>query len=243
VSMETGSNSNTIWAGRVDGTLERTIDGGNTWINVGGGIPNRFITDIAVSPFSNNRVMVTVGGYGQDNIWYTTDGGVNWSNISLDFDMQINSVTWHPSKNNWVYIGTDFGIFASENNGTDWSIMPIEDENEGPYNGEITELFWSGDGSADFPHYLYASTFGRGMWRTLTPLRDKIYVNRNYTGTSNGSIEKPYKTAFDGFNAAGSGSEVIFLSSGNHDAEPSSILLDRKVTISLQNGGASVIIK
>ena len=243
VAIETGTSSSKIWAGRADGTLERTTSSVSNWTDVGIALPNRFITDISVSPNSNNKVAVTIGGYAIDNIWLTNNEGSSWTNISLDFDMQVNTVTWHPIKENWLYIGTDFGVFASENNGTDWSIIPVEDDNEGPYNGEVSELFWSGDGSAAHPHYLYASTFGRGMWRTSYPLRDKIYVNKNYTGTSDGSITKPYKTAFDGFNAAGSGSEVIFLSSDTHNAEPASILLDRKVTITLQNGGASVLIK
>ena len=242
VAMAVGSTSSRIWAGRTNGTLEFTNNTGSSWNDVGADIPNRFITDIAVSPFSNNRVMVTVGGYGQDNIWYTTNEGDDWTNVSLDFDMQINTVTWHPSKSNWVYVGTDFGIFASENNGTDWSVLPIYDENEGPYNGEISELFWAGDGSSTNPYYLFAATFGRGMWRTSTPLRDRIYVDRLYTGTSNGSFSKPYKTVADAFDAAGSGSEVIFLSSGTHPIS-NTIILDRKVKITLSNGGNTVLIR
>ena len=79
---------------------------------------------------------------------------------------------------------------------------------------------------------------------TTAPLRDKIYVDRNYTGTSsNGSMTRPYKTAYDGCNAAGSGSEMIFLSSGIHDASTNSIILDRKVKITIGNRGVSVIIK
>ena len=244
-AMDVGSNSNTIWVGTVNGNVDMTTTGGAPWTRVDNDastpIPGRFVTDIAVNRNNNNRVMVTIGGYGQDNIWYTNNAGGTWFNRSLDFDMQVNSVVWHPTKAGWVYVGTDFGIFASENYGADWSITPVYDETEGPFHGEVSELFFVGDGSSATPYYLYAATFARGMWRSAYPIRDKIYVDKNYVGTERGSLTQPYNTVTEAVAAAGSGSEIIFLSSGTH-SDANNLLIKDRVTITLQNGGSSVLI-
>lgn len=249
-AMDVGSNSNRIWIGTVNGRVEMSNTGGGTagtsWTqldnDVDNPMPDRFVTDIAVDPQNQDRVMVTIGGYGQDNIWYTNNNGATWNNRSLDFDMQVNSVVWHPDRTGWVYIGTDFGIFASSNYGQDWSVIPIREVNDGPFNGEVAEVFFAGDGSDNAPYYLYAASHARGMWRTSFPVRDAIYVDKNYNGVERGSITQPYNTFEEAVDAAGSGSKIIFLSSGTHD-ESSNILLNRKVIIRLQNGGSSVLIK
>ena len=244
-AMDVGSSSNTIWVGTANGNVDMTATGGAPWTRVDNDastpIPGRFVTDIAIDPNNSNRVMVTLGGYGQDNIWYTNNAGDSWFNRSLNFDMQINTVVWHPTKTGWVYVGTDFGIFASENYGVSWSITPVYADNEGPFNGEISELFFVGDGSNATPYYLYAATFARGMWRTGYPIRDKIYVDKDYVGVSTGSFSQPYSTVTSAVAAAGSGSEIIFLSSGTHSDANNLVFRDR-VTITLQNGGGSVLI-
>ena len=65
--------------------------------------------------------MATIGGYREDNIWFSNDGGANWEIRSDGVPaLQVNDVTWHPDVSSWVYIGTDMGVMASENNGDDW---------------------------------------------------------------------------------------------------------------------------
>ena len=242
-AMDVGATSNKLWIGTADGNVEISTNTGSSWTDVGASIPDNFITDIAVNPSNDNQVMVTVGGYSTDNIWYTPDGGSTWNNRSLDFDMQVNTITWHPTVPGWVYIGTDFGIYASEDYGQNWSITPVFDENEGPFYAEVSELFWGGDGSFVFPHYLYAASFARGMWRTGTPVREGLYVDKNWNGFQTGSAAQPYRTFRQAVFNAAHGQTIYFLSTGDHDEVPVEILLEKRIKVELVNGGVPIVIK
>ena len=165
-----------IWVGYSNGIIEFTENGGTSWsgdlnnLNM----PNRFVTDIAIKPGNSNlfkEAIITMAGYIGNNIWLHREvlGNSTWTDISLPFPIQVNSVTYNPANHNWIYVGTDLGIFASEDKGQTWSITPIhgttgnEYGNEGPVYTEVTDLFWSGDGAANGPYRLWATTFGRGI--------------------------------------------------------------------------------
>jgi hypothetical protein len=241
-----------IWIGYDNGVVEYTENGGSTWsgdISTGG--PNGFITDIDIRPFGPDGldVIVTVGGYRQDNLWKHTENGGNstWENISLGFDMHVNTVTHHPTNFDWIYVGTDVGIFASEDNGTTWSITPLYSgnsdpalNNEGPVFTEVTDLFWDYD-SFSPGNNLMAATFGRGIWRSGV-LLDKIYVDLNAPGPYYfGTSSKPYnnfKVALE--HAGNSGAQIILRSADTHNEVPSTILMDKRVLIDAE-GGSTVI--
>ncbi|RLD21428.1 MAG: hypothetical protein DRI69_04040 [Bacteroidetes bacterium] len=244
-----------IWVGYGNGTVAMTTNGGSSWTNVdnnGIGLANKYITDIAINPGNHNEVMVTVaGGYTQNSVYYTDNAGTTWENRSLDFDMLVHSVTWHPQSGNWVYIGTDQGIFASEDDGQEWSITPLISQNSGPYASSegpiytpVLELVWQGTGSSTYPYYLVAATHGRGAWRTKAPIRTTYYVDKDCDPCGTGSFSRPYSTFRAAVSAAGSGSKIIFLSGGVYDEVPNSILMKRRIRVLIDDGvTSSVIIK
>ena len=41
------------------------------------------VTGIAIHPANSDRIMVTIGGYRDDNVWYTNDGGTIWFERSV----------------------------------------------------------------------------------------------------------------------------------------------------------------
>ncbi|MGH7819793.1 MAG: hypothetical protein ACREQ9_08470, partial [Candidatus Binatia bacterium] len=65
----------------------------------------------------------------------------------------VRAIAVHPRRTQLVYVGTEVGIFASENAGTTWSPT-----NEGPTNCSVDDLFWMGE-------TLVCATHGRGMFR------------------------------------------------------------------------------
>lgn len=92
------------------------------------------------------------------SLWRTLDAGATWSSSSSGLTRIVRTITKHPNTHEWVYAGTDLGIYASTDAGVTWS--PV---NDGPANVRVDQLFWIG-------HTLYAATHGRGMFRTTNPL-------------------------------------------------------------------------
>jgi len=198
-------SSSIIWVGYNNGLISKTTDGGANWTNVDTGVPNRFVTDIAISPWDPNQAIATLSGYNQDNVWLTTDGGNFWFRRTglLPHDLpalHVSTVVYHPSVPNWIYIGTDLGVFASEDLGLTWSATPRYENNEGPVNVEVDDLFWHGG------QYLVAATHGRGMFQSR-PL-GVVFVDVAYNGPEDGSQTKPYNTIQEGIAAAGHGTTI-----------------------------------
>jgi photosystem II stability/assembly factor-like uncharacterized protein len=214
-------NSSTIWVGYEDGTVSRTTNAGATWVNVDNNgpmpLPNRYVTDIAINPFDGNEVFVTFGGYLSDDVWRTVDFGSSWSRrtgtgIDTLPALQVNTIRFHPVNPNWIYIGTDLGIFASENKGLTWSVTPRYGRNEGPVNVEVDELFWQGN------EYLIAATHGRGMFR-CRPLPVVFVDIANPNPFPDGSENNPYRRIGDAINAAGPGT-TISIRTGDYPQGP-----------------------
>jgi len=201
-------NSNRIWVGYNDGTVSRTLDGGSSWINVDDNataLPNRAVTDIAINPFNAAEVIVTVGGYKSDDVWLTSNDGGSWTRRTGSGTdslpaVQVNSVRYNPQNANWIYIGTDLGVFASEDKGLTWGVSTLFQAHDGPINVEVDELFWQGT------EYLVAATHGRGMFRSkVVPT---VYVDINNLGFEDGTLAFPFNTIQEGINAAGIGATV-----------------------------------
>ena len=154
-------NSNLIWVGYDKGQVFNTVNGTDanpTWQRVdhtGSNplTPTRFCTCITIDPRNHSVVYIAFGGYSRGNIWKTTDGGLKWSNIgNLLPEAPIRAIAIHPRKSNFVYLGTEVGVFASEDGGGTWSPT-----NEGPTNCSVDDLFWMNE-------VLVSVSHGRGMF-------------------------------------------------------------------------------
>ena len=233
-------NSNIIWAGYTKGTImvsTNSLGGTPIWDSVNtAAMPRRYVTDICISPNNSQEVYVTYGGFNADNVWFTSDGGSTWENRSgiAPYDLpaiQVNTVRVHQRNSNWVYIGTDIGVFASEDKGLNWAVDPRYSDagNEIPANVTVSELFWQGT------DYLIAATHGRGMYRAL-PLYT-IYVDKNASPGGNGTQLAPYQTVLQAANAAGPGA-VISIAANTYDEN--NILFTRKIRVITTNGATII---
>ena len=78
----------------------------------------RYCTRITIDPRDHNTVYATFGGYNKGNVWKTTDGGQEWSNIGSALpEAPVRSLAIHPRNSKFLYIGTEVGVFASEDGG------------------------------------------------------------------------------------------------------------------------------
>jgi outer membrane protein assembly factor BamB/subtilisin family serine protease len=156
-------NPAVIWVGHNTGDVFKTANGAAanpTWTRVdenSPGLPNRYVTRITIDKFNPDTAYVTFGGYSPDNVWRTTDGGATWSDRTGSGptglpDAPVRSLVINPANPNWLYAGTEVGVFASENAGAAWAVPQ-----EGPANVSVDELFWMGN-------TLVAATHGRGLF-------------------------------------------------------------------------------
>lgn len=236
------SDNDIIWVGYENGNVAMTTNSKvvtPTWTRVdinGVGLPDRYVTDIDINPLDPDEVYITFGGYNADGIWYTDDGGATWQDRSGTApynlpSVQINTVTTHPSNTDWVYVGTDIGVFASEDGGSNWSVMKRYDEHEGPVNTEVSDLFWQDN------LYLMTATFGRGMFRAQPMI--VIYVDQSVAVSGNGTQGSPFKTVQEAVNVAGHGTSIS-IQGGTYDE--SQILFDKKGLITITSGSATDVI-
>jgi hypothetical protein len=150
-------NPDIIWIGGSGGSIRMTTNGTSanpTWLDRS--VPARswwYVTRLAIDPSNHNRVYATFGGFNADNVYRTENGGLTWTDITGNLpEVPVRSLVVHPHNTDFIYIGTEAGVFASEDRGGDWSPA-----NDGPTNASVDELFWVGN-------RLHAATHGRGMW-------------------------------------------------------------------------------
>lgn len=164
------SDSNRVYAGTGDtysrvgqGKIFRSDDGGATspWVEKTGTLPSsRPVMDIAVDADDPDRVFVCYGGQpagpSPNNVFVSTDGGDVWTDISAGLPVaSVNALALDPINDNTVYVGTDVGVYRTTDLGVTWSAF-----DNGIPNVVISDLHVDPEDSA-----LYASTFGRGMYR------------------------------------------------------------------------------
>ncbi|HZY42098.1 MAG TPA: Calx-beta domain-containing protein, partial [Anaerolineae bacterium] len=158
-------NSSLIWVGHNNGDVFVTANGTlitPTWTRVDThtvALPNRFVTRLTIDPQDAQIVYATFGGFSPDNVWRTTNGGATWADLTGSGltglpDTPVRSLVVNPNHSNWLYVGTEVGIFASEDGGATWGVPQ-----DGPANVSVDELFWLNNGT------LVAATHGRGLYK------------------------------------------------------------------------------
>ena len=115
------SNTNVIYTGSAQGRAMRSTNGGQSWVEVTGGLPNRSITSIAVDPSDPSTAYLTVSGFNSGHVFRTTNTGSTWADVSAGLpDVPANALLVDPADSSTVYLGTDIGVFRSTTRGTEW---------------------------------------------------------------------------------------------------------------------------
>ena len=134
-----------------------TRDGGDSWADIMAGLPDRFITDIAVHPDDDAQAWVTVGGFGTPHVYKTADSGQNWTDVTGDLpDAPTSAVAIDPLDPNTVFVGNDVGVFVTRDAGATWAA----------YSEDLPEAVLVLDlVVVPEARSLLAATHGNGMYR------------------------------------------------------------------------------
>ncbi len=139
------------------------------------------ITGIAVNPDNGEEVWVSVSGYDTGyKIRHRThaNGSYDWDEepgSNTLPELPINAIIYVPSQSNpgMLYIGTDVGVFSKVVGTTIWA------KHQDFPNVRVTELEYSYCNG-----YLYASTYGRGLWSTFIGVESGTYITISQPGTT-----------------------------------------------------------
>lgn len=145
--------------------------------NITGNFNGRFITGIAVDRNDANRVLVTLGNYGNTNYIYLTENALSavptWVNVQGNLPaMPVYDAEFVYDNNNMVVIGTEFGIWGTTN--IKGSPVVWQEQNQGlnsskPFPRVATyELRQVENKPGDIGSVIVAGTHGRGIWETHT---------------------------------------------------------------------------
>ncbi|MBI2943491.1 MAG: hypothetical protein HYY25_04760, partial [Candidatus Wallbacteria bacterium] len=149
-----------VYVGTSGGELFRTTDALSetaTWTKVRD-IYSR-ITGIAVHPTNPDIAYITIGSFGPTTIFRSPDGGATWSELQGSGSTALplipaHCVAIHPNLPSRVYVGTDAGVFASEDQGTNWTNV----NTPGLANTVVHALVFQGNSK------LFAFSHGRGAF-------------------------------------------------------------------------------
>ena len=120
-----------LYAGTDDGLIQVTENGGQTWRKIPvsslPGVPPRaFVNDIKADLFDESTVYVALDNHKEGDfkpyLYKSTDKGKTWKNITGDLPQPL--IVWRLvqdyKKPELLFIGTEFGIYASLNGGKNW---------------------------------------------------------------------------------------------------------------------------
>jgi len=148
------SDPQTIYVGTSDGNVQVTTNGGATWTPVISGLPNRWVTDIAVASSDPQRAYLTVSGFGSGHVFRTVNRGGSWQDISSNLiDVPVNAILRLPGSDE-LYVGTDLGVFQSGDDGLTWAPSTT-----GMPNVAVLDLAFQ-----NVTQTVVAATHGRGMF-------------------------------------------------------------------------------
>jgi len=139
-------------------TVYKTTDGGVNWSTFNPPGIGGVLTHIAIENTNPNVIWITRSGYSAGNkVFKSTDGGNSFVNISYDLpNIPANCIVYQNGTNGGVYVGTDLGVYYTDNTLTTW--MPY---NNGLPNVIIDELEIQYSAGK-----LRAATYGRGLWES-----------------------------------------------------------------------------
>ena len=126
-----------IWVGSNDGPVHVSRDAGRTWTNVTprGLPPGGRVQTVEPSPHDPARAFVAVYRHLLDDwqpyIYRTNDYGATWTRLTtgmngIPSDYPTRVIREDPERRGLLYAGTEFGMYASFDDGAHWQSLQLE---------------------------------------------------------------------------------------------------------------------
>jgi hypothetical protein len=134
-----------------------------------------YVSDISVDPNDNDHVIISKAGFGGSakvmESTNATSASVSFTDVWFDSsnelsDLPVYTCLIEASDPNIFIVGTEFGVYATDNGGADWS-----PESSGPLTDVIVYDIRQQNMDPELvtnAGYIYLGTFGRGAFRSTT---------------------------------------------------------------------------
>lgn len=175
------ATNNTWFAGTAGGGIWKTTNGGTSWTNVSGTMPNLAVSALAQAASQPTTIYAGTGeGFGNGDaitgsgIFKSTDGGTTWDVLPASFSSGITTVNRlrvSPTDANRVVAATSNGIYLSTDGGASWSrsTTVTASTKDLVVTPDFGVLVASVDGTcSSTPPRLYRSTDGGASWALTT---------------------------------------------------------------------------
>ena len=149
-----------LYAGTDDGHLHVTMDDGKRWSEITAALRSRkWISRIVPSQHAEGTVYVAQRGREDDDfsayLYKSVDYGGTFTSIVGNIPAgSVNVIREDPTDPNTLYVGTDFGAFASVDGGRNWRVL----------GGKLPSVQVSDLQYHARDRLVVISTYGRGMW-------------------------------------------------------------------------------
>lgn len=163
-----------IWVGTDDGNIQITRDGGASWTNVTNKLKDvpagSWIAQIQPSPHQAGEAFAVINNYRRNDwkpyLYRTTDYGKSWTKMVDENQVwgYCLSVAQDPIAPNLLFLGTEFGLYVSIDDGKNWTKWTSGYPTVSTMDMDIHPR----------EHDLVLGTFGRAIWilDDIRPLRE-----------------------------------------------------------------------
>ncbi len=131
------SNPDRVYVGTFDDGIYRTLDGGETWTQVGDSIPHKRVLSIAISPSDRaNGLHAVFAGTEPSNLYRSEDDGANWQEFSelpklpspsgwsfppRPWTSHVRWIAPHHDNPDLLFVGIELGgVMRSTDGGATW---------------------------------------------------------------------------------------------------------------------------
>lgn len=115
-----------IIVGTDDGKVWLTKNHGAEWKDVTPPVKGKWVCRVIASKHDPKTLYVAQTGYREDDwtiyLWKSTDEGTTWQSIAGNLPAEtMNVIREDPTKKDWLYAGTDLGVFFTTDGGKNWT--------------------------------------------------------------------------------------------------------------------------
>jgi photosystem II stability/assembly factor-like uncharacterized protein len=129
-------DANRVYVGTFDRGVYRSLDGGESWDQVGNGIPHKRVLSIAIGPHTDNGRSIVYAGTEPSSVFRSTDDGSTWEDLSALRDVpsydtwffpprpETHHVRWiapHERDRDTIVVGIELGgVLRTRDGGATW---------------------------------------------------------------------------------------------------------------------------
>ena len=167
----------------------RTRDGGLSWQNITGDLPNRFPRALAVHPHNDREVYIAFSGFGTSHVFRSDNGGDDWVDVGVGLpDVPTSAIAIDPAHPEQIYVGNDIGVYVSPDRGQTWE----------PYQEGLPEAILVVDLSISTSNRkLRAVTHGNGVFERDLADPLPVAVEEPDPGLAPFSLKQNYPNPFN----------------------------------------------